>query len=263
MAHAGVDAILIPYPSHARYITLDRPSLLVQSNSKPSTATTTSLTSRPSTINTINHQHTSEHSTNHQPTCTRTLDAHPTGKPASSKPNSPRRTCEHILPPTRRYVLTLDDVFIRSLLTVQQLDSACEMDDQLYYRYDGDFAESDDGNVESQRETIALRRAASLEVLKAYGGCFASGFLALQEPLPSRPKSKLRSYESAYSVDMSRTASNATSLETASSSWSSNVDVPRPDSSTLGVPVPESKGGKWSWRSMRRSRKQAAKKIEV
>ncbi|OWY44939.1 hypothetical protein AALT_g3804 [Alternaria alternata] len=147
--------------------------------------------------------------------------------------------------------------------THKKLDSACEMDDQLYYRYDGDFAESDDGNVESQRETIALRRAASLEVLKAYGGCFASGFLALQEPLPSRPKSKLRSYESAYSVDMSRTASNATSLETASSSWSSNVDVPRPDSSTLGAPVPESKSGKWSWRSMRRSRKQVAKKIEV
>lgn len=105
MAHAGVDAILIPYPSHARYITLDRPSLLVQSNSKPSTATTTGLTSRPSTTNTINHQHTSEHSTNHQPTCTRTLDAHPTGKPASSKPNSPRRTCEHILPPTRSSIV--------------------------------------------------------------------------------------------------------------------------------------------------------------
>ncbi|KAI4645205.1 hypothetical protein J4E93_006005 [Alternaria ventricosa] len=148
--------------------------------------------------------------------------------------------------------------------THKKVDSACQMDDQLYYRYDGDFAESDDGNVETQRETIALRRAASLEVLKAYGGCFASGFLALQEPLPSRPKSKLRSYESAYSVDISRTASNATSLETASTSWSSNMDTPRPDSSTLGVPVQEmEKGSKWSWRGMRRSRKQAAKKLEV
>jgi hypothetical protein len=153
---------------------------------------------------------------------------------------------------------------MRSLLTRRKVDSACQMDDQLYYRYDGDFAESDDGNVETQRETIALRRAASLEVLKAYGGCFASGFLALQEPLPSRPKSKLRSYESAYSVDMSRTASNATSLDTASTSWSSNMDTPRPDSSTLGVPVQDmEKTSKWSWRGMRKSRKPAAKKIEV
>jgi hypothetical protein len=31
---------------------------------------------------------------------------------------------------------------------------------------------------------LALRRAASLEALQAYGGCFVSGFLAMQEPLP-------------------------------------------------------------------------------
>ncbi|PZD04328.1 hypothetical protein A1F95_00700 [Pyrenophora tritici-repentis] len=151
-------------------------------------------------------------------------------------------------------------------------DSACHLEDQqsaagyteLYYRYDGDFAESDDGDADAQRQTMALRRAASLEVLKAYGGCFASGFLALQEPLPTRAKSKLRIYESADGCEMQRTASIATSFATSSSSWGNN-DNPRPDSATLSsTPVPESaKGARWRWRSMKKSWKPSAKKVEV
>ncbi|RMZ73860.1 hypothetical protein GMOD_00004659 [Pyrenophora seminiperda CCB06] len=151
-------------------------------------------------------------------------------------------------------------------------DSACQLEDQqsatgyteLYYRYDGDFAESDDGDADAQRQTMALRRAASLEVLKAYGGCFASGFLALQEPLPTRAKSKLRIYESADGCEISRTASIATSLATSSSSWGTNLDSPRPDSATLSsTPVPEAtKGARWRWRSMKKSWKCSAKKVE-
>ncbi|KNG51659.1 hypothetical protein TW65_01056 [Stemphylium lycopersici] len=147
----------------------------------------------------------------------------------------------------------------------RKTDSACQMGEQQYYRYDGDFAESDDGDdIESQMHNLALRRAASMEVLKAYGGCFASGFLALQDPLPTRPKSKLRRYESADDCDIRRTASVATSLESASVSCASNLDSPRPDSATLSPAELQSvaKAGRWSWRSMKKTRKQSPKKTE-
>ncbi|EUC36231.1 hypothetical protein COCVIDRAFT_21996 [Bipolaris victoriae FI3] len=146
-------------------------------------------------------------------------------------------------------------------------DSACYMlEPQQYYRYDLDLEESDDEDASSQTKRMALRKAASMEVLKAYGGCFASGFLALQEPLPSRPQSKLRRYESADAFEIRRTASIATSLESGSvSCTSSNNDSPRPDSATLSPAQLQeaTRGSKWSWRSMRKSRKNAAKKLDV
>lgn len=135
---------------------------------------------------------------------------------------------------------------------------------QLYYRYDLDLEESDDEDVGSQKKRMALRKAASMEVLKAYGGCFASGFLALQEPLPSRPQSKLRRYESADEIEIRRTASIATSLESGSASCtSSTTDSPRPDSATLSPAQLQeaARATKWSWRSMRRSRKNTDRKL--
>jgi hypothetical protein len=139
-------------------------------------------------------------------------------------------------------------------------------DPQQYYRYDLDLEESDDEeDMSSQTKRMALRKAASMEVLKAYGGCFASGFLALQEPLPSRPQSKLRRYESADEFEIRRTASIATSLESGSvSCTSSTTDSPRPDSATLSPAQLQeaAKASKWSWRSMRKSRKHSAKKFE-
>jgi hypothetical protein len=79
------------------------------------------------------------------------------------------------------------------------------------HAYD-DCIESDDEDLEAIRN-VELRRAASLEALQAYGGCFVSGFMAMQEPLPGR-----------YT-----TARSASKLSTSTSS----ADSPRPDSDTL------------------------------
>jgi hypothetical protein len=139
---------------------------------------------------------------------------------------------------------------------------------ELYYRYDGEFAESDDGDAKAQKESVALRRAASLQVLKAYGGAFASGFLALQDPLPTRPKSKLRSCQSAEGFAIERLSSYTTTdtaLRSSSSGLSSlsNLSSPRPDSATLSFADDVRKGGKWSWRGMRKSRKQILKNFDM
>ncbi|KAF2832345.1 hypothetical protein CC86DRAFT_462657 [Ophiobolus disseminans] len=79
-----------------------------------------------------------------------------------------------------------------------------------YHAYSDD-TESDDGEVNSTRN-IEMRRAASLGALQAYGGCFVSGFLAMQEPLPVSRPTTTRS-------------SSATSVESLHA---------RPDSATLG-----------------------------
>ncbi|KAF2848368.1 hypothetical protein T440DRAFT_470238 [Plenodomus tracheiphilus IPT5] len=42
----------------------------------------------------------------------------------------------------------------------------------------------DEFDEDEDEQSVALRRAASLQALKAYGGCFASGFFAMQQPLP-------------------------------------------------------------------------------
>lgn len=82
----------------------------------------------------------------------------------------------------------------------------------IYHAYDV-CAESDDEDLEDQRN-IELRREASLEALQAYGGCFVSGFLAMQQPLPWTSK-PLKSASSNLSASTTST------------------DSPRPDSDTL------------------------------
>jgi hypothetical protein len=61
-------------------------------------------------------------------------------------------------------------------------------------------------------QNIARQRAASLQALEVYGGCFVSGFLAMQEPLPWLSTPTLTS-----GSDSSTTSSGS----------------PRPDSATL------------------------------
>jgi hypothetical protein len=102
----------------------------------------------------------------------------------------------------------------------------------------GDFDESEDESIEAAQLSIALRKAASLEALQAYGGCFVSGFLAMQEPLPWSPPTNTskatnqRMYQSGI-AETSLTRKH--SLETATiTSYDSN-DSPRPDSDTLSV----------------------------
>lgn len=94
--------------------------------------------------------------------------------------------------------------------------------------------ESVDEDLEAMRD-IALKKAASLEALQAYGGCFVSGFMAMQDPLPW----------------LSPTASPSPS---SSSRWS--FGSPRPDSDTLSrMDIEElSSEPKKSWRSMKRLR---------
>ncbi|KAL5121422.1 hypothetical protein ACEQ8H_000493 [Pleosporales sp. CAS-2024a] len=85
---------------------------------------------------------------------------------------------------------------------------------QMDYGYDAvdcDVDESEDGELLAMHDT-ALRKAASLEALQAYGGCFVSGFLAMQEPLPW----------------MASPTATSTSRSSSTSTGS-----PRPDSDTL------------------------------
>jgi hypothetical protein len=102
----------------------------------------------------------------------------------------------------------------------------------FFYLYNvEDCEELDDAAMRD----IALRRAASLEALQAYGGCFVSGFLAMQDPLPWL---------------------SPTTARTASSSSTTSVGSPRADSDTLSSADAEElgHGRKRKWRSMRRLR---------
>lgn len=65
-------------------------------------------------------------------------------------------------------------------------------------------AQEEDDDDEEDEQKVERRRKASLQALEIYGGCFASGFLAMQQPLPwaTTPTSESRS---------SRTNSNASS----------------------------------------------------
>ncbi|KAF1917693.1 hypothetical protein BDU57DRAFT_514072 [Ampelomyces quisqualis] len=95
-----------------------------------------------------------------------------------------------------------------------------------------DGSSSDDEDLDAMRD-VALKRAASLEALQAYGGCFVSGFLAMQDPLPW------------LSPAASPTTSDSSDMSTGS---------PRPDSDTLSqADVRELSGeGDWSRRRMRK-----------
>lgn len=97
-----------------------------------------------------------------------------------------------------------------------------------YQTYDD--TESEDGEAETLR-ILELRRVASLEALQAYGGCFVSGFLAMQEPLPW--------------------ASTTTTLNSTTC-----ADRPRPDSDTLShMDVQELSSSRLrGWKSMRKLR---------
>ncbi|KAF2030248.1 hypothetical protein EK21DRAFT_89129 [Setomelanomma holmii] len=140
--------------------------------------------------------------------------------------------CRHIdvrMPTTtqpKRIHLTEENLRLHSATQIKPFDvSSTNLDD----------AQSDDGDIE-----IALRRAASLEALQAYGGCFVSGFLAMQEPLP---------WTSTASIQSSSSRSIASS------------GSPRPDSDTLShtdtrdTPIER----KRSWRSLTKLRSAKSK----
>jgi hypothetical protein len=126
--------------------------------------------------------------------------------------------------------------------TSQQSEAQTQLgqNDLFYYQYNAlDYNESDDGDLIAMHD-IALRKAASLEALQAYGGCFVSGFLAMQDPLPW--------------------VSSPTATTTSRSSFTS-AGSPRPDSDTLSrADVLElNDERKSNWRSMRKLRKIARK----
>jgi hypothetical protein len=100
--------------------------------------------------------------------------------------------------------------------------------------------ESDESDEdEDEMRNIALRRAASLEALQAYGGCFVSGFLAMQEPLPWLSTSTITS---------------------GSDSSTTSVGSPRPDSETLSpADLRDLEGRRRRWRGMEKLRKMTRK----
>ncbi|KAH8723438.1 hypothetical protein GQ44DRAFT_774041 [Phaeosphaeriaceae sp. PMI808] len=94
--------------------------------------------------------------------------------------------------------------------------------------------ESDDGDLDAKYNN-ALRQAASLEALQAYGGCFVSGFLNMQQPLP-------------WTLP-------AATITTSNGSFTA-VGCPRPDSDTLSCTDTQesTESRKRNWRHMRRLR---------
>ena len=120
------------------------------------------------------------------------------------------------------------------------------------YRFEDDLSESGDEDLDARRYNLALRKAASLEALKIYGGCFTSGFLAMTHgDLDHRKLSCL----DAEGIDLQKLAVemvrvNTGSIDTGSRS-SDSCGSPRPDSDTLSrVDVRERTEKKWSWRSL-------------
>ncbi len=135
---------------------------------------------------------------------------------------------------------------------------------EAYPCYD-DLDESDDEDITMPRNHVALRRAASLQALKAYGGCFASGFLAMQEPLPAIPR-KWSCTTDAESLDLEKLASEMSlqemnSMKPGLSSRQDRAGSPRPDSDTLSqVDMSDVKHERrWRWRGMGKRRRNSAK----
>ncbi|KAF9697898.1 hypothetical protein EKO04_004179 [Ascochyta lentis] len=125
------------------------------------------------------------------------------------------------------------------------------------YRFEDDLSESGEENLNAKRYNIALRKAASLEALKIYGGCFTSGFLAMTH---GDMDDRNLSCPDAEGLDLQRLASEMAHVETGSTeteSRSSNgCGSPRPDSDTLSrVEVRERNEKKWSWRSLGKKRR--------
>jgi len=125
------------------------------------------------------------------------------------------------------------------------------------YRFEDDLSDSGEEDLNARRYNIALRKAASLEALKIYGGCFTSGFLAMTHG--DMDERQLR-YPDAERLDLQRFASEMARVDTGSietgSRISSSCGSPRPDSDTLSrVDVRERCEKKWSWRSLGKKRR--------
>ena len=123
------------------------------------------------------------------------------------------------------------------------------------YRFEDDYSESGDEDLDARRYNIALRKAASLEALKIYGGCFTSGFLAM-----THGDVHDRRYPDAEGLDLQRLASEMARVDTGSieteSRSSDSCGSPRPDSDTLSrLDVRERSEKKWSWRSLGKKRR--------
>lgn len=125
------------------------------------------------------------------------------------------------------------------------------------YRFEEDLSECGEEDVNARRYNMALRKAASLEALKIYGGCFTSGFLAMTHggiDNRSTPRAD------AEGLDLQWLASEMARVDTGSietESWfSGSYGSPRPDSDTLSrVDVRERGERKWSWRSLGKRRR--------
>ncbi|KAL6705098.1 hypothetical protein ACN47E_007357 [Coniothyrium glycines] len=130
-----------------------------------------------------------------------------------------------------------------------EVPQTTDMPDQSYLTHNHNMEGSDDGDLDAYRDDMALRKAASIEAMQAYGGCFASGFFAMQEPLPWTKLSQNSSLQ--------RMASNKSSVGTGSITTSScrlprSTGMPRPDSDTLSNPDVQlsSPARKWRWSSL-------------
>ncbi|KAF1931281.1 uncharacterized protein M421DRAFT_2789 [Didymella exigua CBS 183.55] len=125
------------------------------------------------------------------------------------------------------------------------------------YRFEDDLSESGDEDLDTRRYNIALRKAASLEAMKIYGGCFTSGFLAMTHgDLDNRKMS----CPDAEGIDLQRLAVEMARVDTGSietgSRSSDSCGSPRPDSDTLSrVDTRERSEKKWSWRSLGKKRR--------
>ncbi|KAG9204398.1 hypothetical protein G6514_000854 [Epicoccum nigrum] len=117
------------------------------------------------------------------------------------------------------------------------------------YRFEDDVSESGEEDLNARRYNMALRKAASLEALKIYGGCFTSGFLAMTH---GDFNDRTGACPDAEGLDLQRLATEMARVDTGSietdSRFSGSCGSPRPDSDTLSRPDVRQK--KWSWRSL-------------
>lgn len=140
----------------------------------------------------------------------------------------------------RSHHLTEENLRAHSCAPVNQQRSSCQPVQQKRTKSRNWVDELDEDEDE---HSIALRRAASLQALKAYGGCFASGFLAMQHPFPW-------------------TTAETTSVRTSSSGSSHDADYPSSDLETQSiVSVQEIETGRRRpWKSFGKSRSRMAQR---
>ncbi|KAF3007905.1 hypothetical protein E8E13_011055 [Curvularia kusanoi] len=122
------------------------------------------------------------------------------------------------------------------------------------YRFEDDLSESGEEDLDTRRYNMALRKAASLEALKIYGGCFTSGFLAMTH---GNFNDRRLACHDTEGIDLQRLATEMARVDTGSieteSRSSGSCGSPRPDSDTLSrLDVREKR---WNWRSLGRKRR--------